>query len=117
MRSAKAVSTAARSRPKASKQKAPAKIQPHQHRRISRFPGSTAKGRLRRGVRGLISGATDRAVIAGEIGTRGAIALMFYNHKGKFMSRVRRCSALLLLVIGLAACSGMNRTQQRALSG
>jgi osmotically inducible lipoprotein OsmB len=33
------------------------------------------------------------------------------------MLRVLRRSALLLLVIGLAACSGMNRTQQRALSG
>jgi hypothetical protein len=33
------------------------------------------------------------------------------------MLRMIRPSAVLLLVLALGACSGMNRTQQRALSG
>jgi hypothetical protein len=33
------------------------------------------------------------------------------------MPRALRLATLLFLVVGLAACSGMNRTQQRALSG
>jgi hypothetical protein len=33
------------------------------------------------------------------------------------MLRYSKPCAILLVVLGLAACSGMNRTQQRALSG
>ncbi|MCO6415386.1 hypothetical protein JYK14_04240 [Siccirubricoccus sp. KC 17139] len=33
------------------------------------------------------------------------------------MTHLLRCSVIAALALSLAACSGMNRTQQRALSG
>lgn len=40
-----------------------------------------------------------------------------FNNRGLQMTSSLRCAALLLAALSLASCSGMNRTQQRALSG